>query len=394
MLSRNAKYIFAVLGGLGVMATVPMFMLGQKKQTDSAARAQLDKQLRSLQSLQERQQHLLDKLVEREGAHLEQAHNDQLAARHGEAQMHSEHSEQQPTQTKLEPDPNCKDNYEGCPAWEDCCPGEIAHQGTKCSAQDCAEQGKPCEGGFMKSSCQATCGICIPIEDSSGEAKSIETIWEREGQDHGTLQKYPEVSWKKWHESRPRVVSAKNVLNKEQMREILKRAAPKMKRSKVVHPTNSSEGVDDVRTSSGMWMNENVAPARHIRNVVSELVGVPTTHFESLQILHYSPGEKYIHHSDFFEANMKDYLGNSGNRIATAIVFLNDVPEGKGGDTRFVYAKPEPVGFTPEAGTLALFYNIMRNGKVDRKSEHEAVPPHEGFEKWVAITWVRERPVA
>eukprot|EP00659_Diplonema_papillatum_P011063 gene11063-17001_t len=95
--------------------------------------------------------------------------------------------------------------------------------------------------------------------------------------------------------------------------------------------------------------------------------------------------------TDYFESHMLKYVG-AGNRVATSIVFLNNLHEGEGGGTKLVYAKPEPVLVTPKTGTGILFYNVKRNQMVDRSSEHEAIPPKEGFEKWVAILWIRLRP--
>lgn len=34
-------------------------------------------------------------------------------------------------------------------------------------------------------------------------------------------------------------------------------------------------------------------------------------------------------------------------------------------------------------------YDVARDWREDRYSEHESVPVEPGYEKWVAITWIR-----
>ena len=286
-------------------------------------------------------------------------------------------------------DSRCKDNHIECESWSTCCPNGTGE--TTCSTLDCENDFDTCSGSWMKKECTRTCGLCADQTPLFEKQKPILAPWDRLGPDHGTLSGYDGVTWHKWHAKSPRVVYIKNCLRQEHYEEIKKLAEPHLKRSKVVHPVNSSETTDQVRTSQGMWLQGNefdcVGKTR-LLDIISTVSGYGESHFEAVQILKYNPGEYYIHHSDWFESNMKAYLGTAGQRIATSITFLNTIPMDQGGNTVFSYSTPK-VNVTPVAGDSIIFYNMHLSGRPDKASEHEAVPPQPGYEKWVAIIWIR-----
>eukprot|EP01060_Flectonema_neradi_P031116 TRINITY_DN463_c0_g2_i1.p1 TRINITY_DN463_c0_g2~~TRINITY_DN463_c0_g2_i1.p1 ORF type:complete len:360 (+),score=57.60 TRINITY_DN463_c0_g2_i1:1480-2559(+) len=324
----------------------------------------LEQEVKSLREVQEEQQKLI--------VELRQALKDSQAAKG----------------SKQEP-PTCEDKHEECESWSTCCPNGTGE--TTCSILDCENDFDPCSGGWMKHDCKRTCGLCPGQKPRFEPSEPVLAPWDRYNTTSGVVTDYPEVEWSKWHATSPRVVYIKNCLLEEHYEQIKKLAAPHLKRSKVVHPTNASEMTDQVRTSQGMWLQgpefECEAKKRLI-DVIGTVSGVDPSHFEAIQILKYNPGEYYIHHSDWFEAHMKSYLGSAGQRIATSITFLNTLPPNQGGNTVFTYSDPQ-VNVTPIAGDSIIFYNMHRSGRPDKASEHEAVPPKPGFEKWVAVIWIR-----
>ena len=409
-IARSTSTMVLILAAVVFVALIPLAYMGawQRKAVDVMGRHEIEHDMREIRALQQRQQRLIDMLVQKRGAAVLGGVDGEKTTQGAEKGKAKRLGADGKIDEKVEfvhrgvdkevndgvTERECKNKFPNCPNWSNCCPGEEAETNA-CSKEDCSDPDKPCEGLFMKKNCPETCRLCprqIEEDAKLPQRPPLLTIWDRTNEDSGSLVSLPTVSWRKWHVDHPRVVAADNVLTEEECATVRALAKPSLKRSKVVHPGNSSEGLDSVRTSSGMWIHKETPEVAKIRAAVSELVGKPKAHFEALQILKYEPGEKYVHHSDFFEAHMKEYIGTAGNRIATAIVFLNSIPEGEGGETGFPYARPVPVKFTPKAGSAVLFYNIQRNGKVDRKSEHEAVPPKAGQEKWVAVTWVREHP--
>ncbi|KAJ9453751.1 putative prolyl 4-hydroxylase 7 [Diplonema papillatum] len=389
----NVRYALAFLTLLVVIA-MPfiVFQVNQQQQLSPSKRRTLEQQLARMKTVQETQQKVIETLRE------ELRHT--KAADVAKEELHETKADTQGKDINAKQDAeSCVDSNENCPGWVDCCPNGTG-EGSQCGDTDCSRPGDaPCEGLWMRGACKLTCGICpgmVPVHAGKTFEKKEPVLapWEREPAQSRNVSINPPAMWEMFHEKNPRVVRMTEIITEEEAAEMRRLAEPHLRRSQVVDPHNSSELVDKVRTSQGMWMHGpkfECAGRRKIIDTVSEVVGYPPSHFEQMQILRYHPGEYYIHHSDYFESHMLKYVG-AGNRVATSIVFLNNLHEGEGGGTKLVYAKPEPVLVTPKTGTGILFYNVKRNQMVDRSSEHEAIPPKEGFEKWVAILWIRLRP--
>ena len=77
----------------------------------------------------------------------------------------------------------------------------------------------------------------------------------------------------------------------------------------------------------------------------------------------------------------------AGNRVATCLVYLNDVAGG--GETAF---RDLPVACAPEKGKLLLFFPAFggaKNAPADFRTLHAGQPAAET--KMIAQVWVRER---
>ena len=73
--------------------------------------------------------------------------------------------------------------------------------------------------------------------------------------------------------------------------------------------------------------------------------------------------------------------------MITFMVYLNEVPEGKGGETSFTNAG---IKVRPEKGKALVFWNVMPNWEVDTSTYHEGLPPAEGYEKYILNKWIRK----
>jgi prolyl 4-hydroxylase len=180
------------------------------------------------------------------------------------------------------------------------------------------------------------------------------------------------------------------LLSDEECDEMVRLSKAKLQRSTVVNAATGEYDVHPDRTSSGTHFQrgEN-ALIRRIEQRISELVSHPVDHGEPIQILHYTPGAEYKPHFDYFdptyEGNEK-VLAMGGQRVATLVMYLNDVEAG--GSTVF----PDiGVDVLPRKGNAVFFAYATEDGQLDRRTLHGGSPVVRG-EKWIATKWLRERP--
>lgn len=142
------------------------------------------------------------------------------------------------------------------------------------------------------------------------------------------------------------------------------------------------------RSSEMSWPQRKEHPIlQNIAQGIAQLTGVPESHQEPLQILHYLPGGEYRPHFDGFPEGTET-LRQGGNRQMTLILYLNAVESG--GETAF----PElGMKVAPIPGCGVLFRNLDETGKRHPLSLHAGLPVLQG-EKWIATTWIRQNPYA
>ncbi|PIC98302.1 MULTISPECIES: 2OG-Fe(II) oxygenase [unclassified Sporosarcina] len=178
----------------------------------------------------------------------------------------------------------------------------------------------------------------------------------------------------------PLVVVLGNMLSDEECDELIQLSTDKMKRSKigVIHAEN------EIRTSSGMFIEEpdNLIVLR-IEKRIETIMNIPIEHGESLQVLHYLPGQEYKAHHDFFSATSNV----TNNRISTLVMYLNDVEEG--GETYFPHLK---LSITPKKGMAVYFEYFYNDPLLNDLTLHGGAPIELG-EKFVATQWMRKQRV-
>ena len=180
-------------------------------------------------------------------------------------------------------------------------------------------------------------------------------------------------------------VRLENLLDEAECAELIELARPRLARALTVDDDGKQQ-VDQRRTSEGMFFSIGELPlVARIEQRLAGLLGLPVSHGEGLQILHYRPGQEYEPHFDWFDPALPGYdaiTRSGGQRIASVVIYLN-TPE-LGGGTAF----PE-LGLTVTARRGSAVYFAYEGG--DPSSLHAGLPVICG-EKWIATKWLRERP--
>lgn len=175
------------------------------------------------------------------------------------------------------------------------------------------------------------------------------------------------------------------LLSSAECEELIALARPRLQRARTVDSQGNHQ-VDDRRTSAGMFFRLGEVPlVERIEERLAGLLGVPTSHGEGLQILHYLPGQEYEPHFDWFDPTQPGYASITaagGQRTASVVIYLNTPAQG--GGTAF----PE-LGLTVTARRGSAVYFAYEGG--DLSSLHAGLPVLHG-EKWIATKWLRERP--
>lgn len=161
------------------------------------------------------------------------------------------------------------------------------------------------------------------------------------------------------------------------------------------------------RSSSGCWLPRLDAPdfawaalgasaserrtAGAVERRIADATRIAHACGEPAQVLRYRPGERYALHPDFFSPDDMAELANGGQRRATFLLYLNDVPAGAGGATAWPDAAP-PLRVQPRMGQAVLWHNCRPDGRIDERSVHAGERVAAPHEKWVLSKFLRERP--
>ncbi|HEY4296666.1 MAG TPA: 2OG-Fe(II) oxygenase [Paraburkholderia sp.] len=188
---------------------------------------------------------------------------------------------------------------------------------------------------------------------------------------------------------RPELVVFGNVLSDDECDTLIERSRERLRRSTIVDPQTGAEDIITNRTSHGTWFHrgEDELIVRLERRF-ADLMNCPVENGEGLQVVHYAAGAEYRPHFDYFPPSQSVgdiHLKRGGQRVATLIVYLNDVQAG--GETIF----PEiATSIAPRRGNAVYFRYLNSARQVDPSTLHGGAPVTQG-EKWIMTKWVRER---
>ncbi|WP_397539050.1 2OG-Fe(II) oxygenase [Rummeliibacillus pycnus] len=179
----------------------------------------------------------------------------------------------------------------------------------------------------------------------------------------------------------PLVVVLGSVLDDEECDVLIQLAKDRLQRSKI----GGTREVSDIRTSSGAFLTDiNNDILVRVEKRVSAIMGIPIEHGEGLHILNYQPGQEYKEHLDYFASTSK---AASNNRIATLVIYLNDVEEG--GSTYFPKLN---FSASPQKGMAVYFEYFYNDQMLNELTLHGGAPVVKG-EKWIATQWMRRQNI-
>ena len=116
----------------------------------------------------------------------------------------------------------------------------------------------------------------------------------------------------------------------------------------------------------------------------------PVENIEPIQMVRYNSGQFYKPHYDYLDWKLDIYkkqIKINGQREITFFVYLNDIPEGVGGETYFPKLDKKIKG---KKGDAVFWYNMKQNGNVDNRTLHGGNPITSGTKYGLNI-WVRTK---
>lgn len=188
-----------------------------------------------------------------------------------------------------------------------------------------------------------------------------------------------------------RVTVFSSVITQTECEHIIELATPLVKTSIV----SGEKGgfVSPGRKSSNCWIAHNTTKITgDVCRRIANTVGMSLDHAEKMQVIYYPQGGEYKPHYDGWEHDNSEkqrrVMKRGGQRLVTALVYLNDVEEGGG----TIFPRKD-VTVDAKMGNMVVFSNCEEDtNKKDEQSLHGGMPVIKG-EKWAFNLWFREAPI-
>ncbi|XP_034127668.1 prolyl 4-hydroxylase subunit alpha-1-like [Drosophila guanche] len=143
--------------------------------------------------------------------------------------------------------------------------------------------------------------------------------------------------------------------------------------------------IDPKRTSNSVWFKSNSnAVIERLERRAGHMTNFEMEYSEVYQMLNYGIGGHYYPHVDHFESPEALKQRKIGDRIATILFYLSDVPQG--GATLFPFLN---ISVQPRQGDALLWYNLDDRGRGEMDTVHTSCPIIRGS-KWALVKWIDE----
>ncbi|XP_017020910.2 prolyl 4-hydroxylase subunit alpha-1-like [Drosophila kikkawai] len=186
----------------------------------------------------------------------------------------------------------------------------------------------------------------------------------------------------------PYITVYHDVISVKKTEEIIRFAEPRLNPTYIFSP-EEGQVKHPARTALGTWvheedMNSTDLPFHNLYDKIRDITGLNVDDSDEIQLLKYGFGAHYCPHHDYFNGSAPD-IESHGDRIATALFYLNDAPHG--GATAFTDLN---IKVPAERGKVLFWYNLRgETHDFDFPTTHAACPVFQGF-KFVMTVWIRE----
>uniref|UniRef100_A0A6C0D743 Fe2OG dioxygenase domain-containing protein n=1 Tax=viral metagenome TaxID=1070528 RepID=A0A6C0D743_9ZZZZ len=185
---------------------------------------------------------------------------------------------------------------------------------------------------------------------------------------------------KKLIHQNPDIYYIENFLSHNECEEIIKMSEKNVTVSRVVDKTTGQGVVHPSRTSESCYHGYSV---KWLVSRVYRLTGVPRENQEPTQVARYHTGQFYKSHQDALDKEDAE----TGQRIATVLIYLNNVNSGGG-----TFFNNLNLRVKPKEGDAIVFLPAKIDGTIDTRLLHTAEDASDT--KWVSQIWVRNKKYA
>lgn len=190
----------------------------------------------------------------------------------------------------------------------------------------------------------------------------------------------------------PLVAIVDGFLDEAACKDLIALTEGRLERALVLSDEEGS-GISDGRTNSDCVLKPAEVPEiMPLLDRLATALALPVSHAENLTVLHYATAEEFQLHADGIWSGLdaraiEGFEVEGGQRLFTTMIYLNAVEEG--GGTTFPKLG---IRVDPAPGRLLIFANTPAGDRDQSQLAAHAGEPVTGGEKWVAVTWWRERP--
>jgi uncharacterized protein len=181
-----------------------------------------------------------------------------------------------------------------------------------------------------------------------------------------------------------------DVLNKEECKRIIGAADTCMAQDFTVGK-GGFRVWSEHRTSASSKMplvDSDFCMEREIDARLAAIIGWDPAASEPMRLLRYEPGQQFKLHADYFPDVKNEWTEPGGQRVWTALLYLNDMEQDQQGETNFPDAG---IQVSPRAGSVLLFRNLLDDGQCNYFARHEGRPPAFGV-KFCLTKFFRQEP--
>jgi hypothetical protein len=190
------------------------------------------------------------------------------------------------------------------------------------------------------------------------------------------------------HSQSPRVGMVAGFMRSEICAQWATLARPRLAPARVYDNSSRADIVVHERSNTSASFGLATVELIHVlvQRRIAAACGVSERQLEPPTVLHYTPGQEFRDHFDFFNPDAPGAsasIATQGQRVMTCLVYLNE--DYDGGETAFPVLGLSLRGRT---GDALFFDNVLADGSPDRRTRHGGRPTTRG-EKWILSQFIR-----